>query len=92
MKDRKNIAIELDKAIDQFFYGLHFYMYVRHKVGDVRVTTFNGRNDFIPVNDWQEKGMKLGPNRLRAFARYFYEAGRAAGKNEVWENNKTIVK
>ena len=79
MKDRKNIAIELDKAIDQFFYGLHFYMYVRHKVGDVRVTTFNGRNDFIPVNDWQVPKRLIegyGPSMCHECRNQIYGCGR----------------
>lgn len=81
----------IDAGIDLYIYGKGFFHYDRKELGDVRVYMGDGK-PWVPVQDWMKEGKKFSPDQLRAFARYFYEAGRAAGKNEVWENNETIVK
>lgn len=65
----------IDAGIDLYIYGLKFFHYDRKELGDVRVNMGDGK-PWVPVMDWMKDGKVLSPDQLRAFARYFYEAGR----------------
>lgn len=71
----KAMDTTIDAGIDLYIYGRKFIGYDRKEIGDVRVNMGDGK-PWVPVMDWMKDGKKLSPDQLRAFARYFYEAGR----------------
>lgn len=80
MKVIKSTDPDIDAGIDLYIYGRKFIHYDRKALGDVRVDMGDGK-PWVPVWDWMKEGKRMTPDQLRHFARYFYEQGKLAGKN-----------
>lgn len=70
-----NSKLNIDAGIDLYIYGRKFLHYDRKEIGDVRVDMGDGK-PWVPVKDWMKEGKDMTPDRLRAFAKYFYDRGR----------------
>lgn len=68
-------------AIDKFFYGSfeHYRRIYRDDFESVCVEVKVDGN-WCPINDWLEKGKRLSPETLIAFAKHFLEIDKNAEK------------